>query len=184
MLSNTTLDSVYALQEKQLRRTVRYFYDRIGSPINVGEQMFLNVMNVITNMLWGRIVQEDEKAGLGAEFREVVSEMMELLGKPNVSDFYPGLARFDLQGVVKKMGWLARRFDGIFEKIIDQRLRIDKEGEEGNKDFFYIFVEIKGGRRRFQDAFDHDSSQSLAHGGHQCGSTGLVNCSDPDLPTR
>ncbi|KAM1811566.1 hypothetical protein ACFX11_028453 [Malus domestica] len=105
MLSNTTLDSVYALQEKQLRRTVRYFYDRIGFPINVGEQMFLNVMNVITNMLWGGIMQGDEKAGLGPEFREVVSEMTELLGKPNVSDFYPGLARFDLQGVVKKMGW-------------------------------------------------------------------------------
>ncbi|XP_028960446.2 flavonoid 3'-monooxygenase CYP75B137-like [Malus domestica] len=143
MLSNTTLDSVYALRRKQLRRTVRYFYDRIGSPVNVGEQMFLNVMNVITNMLWGGTVQGDERAGLGAEFREVVSEMTELLGKPNVSDFYPGLARFDLQGVVRKMSWLARRFDGIFEKIIDQRLRIDKEGEEGNKDFLTFLLKLK-----------------------------------------
>ncbi|KAI5328598.1 hypothetical protein L3X38_027995 [Prunus dulcis] len=79
--------------------------------------MFLNVLNVITNTLWGGTVEGDERAGLGAEFREVVSEMTELLGKPNVSDFYPGLARFNLQGIEKQM---ARRFDGIFEKLKDE----------------------------------------------------------------
>ncbi|KAB2622519.1 geraniol 8-hydroxylase-like [Pyrus ussuriensis x Pyrus communis] len=121
MLSNTTLDSVYALRRKQLRQTFGHFYDRIGSWVNVGE------------------------AGLGAEFREVVSKMTELLGKPNVSDFYPGLAWFDLQGVVKRMGGLVRRFDGIFEKVIYQRLRIDKEGEkeESNKDFLTCLLKLK-----------------------------------------
>ncbi|CAL9029553.1 unnamed protein product [Prunus brigantina] len=143
MLSNTTLDSVYELRRKQLRETVGYFYNRVGSPVNVGEQMFLNVLNVITNMLWGGTVEGDEKAGLGAEFREVVSEMTELLGKPNVSDFYPGLARFDLQGVEKQMGRLARRFDGIFEKIIDQRMRIDKEGPKESKDFLTFLLKLK-----------------------------------------
>ncbi|XP_008238638.1 PREDICTED: cytochrome P450 76M5-like [Prunus mume] len=143
MLSNTTLDSVYELRRKQLRETVGYFYSRVGSPVNVGEQMFLNVLNVITNMLWGGTVEGDERAGLGVEFREVVSEMTELLGKPNVSDFYPGLARFDLQGVEKQMGRLARRFDGIFEKIIDQRMRIDKQGPKESKDFLTFLLKLK-----------------------------------------
>ncbi|CAL2259528.1 unnamed protein product [Prunus armeniaca] len=143
MLRNTTLDSVYELRRKQLRETVGYFYSRVGSPVNVGEQMFLNVLNVITNMLWGGTVEGDERAGLGAEFREVVSEMTELLGKPNVSDFYPGLARFDLQGVEKQMGRLARRFDGIFEKIIDQRMRIDKQGPKESKDFLTFLLKLK-----------------------------------------
>ncbi|KAH0973858.1 hypothetical protein GBA52_015757 [Prunus armeniaca] len=65
MLSNTTLDSVYELRRKQLRETVGYFYSRVGSPVNVGEQMFLNVLNVITNMLWGGTVEGDERAGAG-----------------------------------------------------------------------------------------------------------------------
>ncbi|VVA31996.1 PREDICTED: flavonoid [Prunus dulcis] len=143
MLSNTTLDSVYELRRKQLRETVGYFYSRVGSPVNVGEQMFLNVLNVITNMLWGGTVEGDERAGLGAEFREVVSEMTELLGKPNVSDFYPGLARFDLQGVEKQMSRLARRFDGIFEKIIDKQMRNDKEGPKESKDFLTFLLKLK-----------------------------------------
>ncbi|PQQ19909.1 flavonoid 3-monooxygenase [Prunus yedoensis var. nudiflora] len=45
--------------------------------------MFLNVLNVITNTLWGGTVEGDERAGLGAEFREVVSEMTELMAKPS-----------------------------------------------------------------------------------------------------
>ncbi|BFG24478.1 hypothetical protein CerSpe_107520 [Prunus speciosa] len=143
MLSNTTLDSVYELRRKQLRETVGYFYSRVGSVVNIGEQMVLNVLNVITNTLWGGTVEGDERAGLGAEFREVVSEMTKLMGKPNVSDFYPGLARFDLQGVEKQMAGLARRFDGIFEKVIDQRLRMEKEGVKKSIDVLTFLLKLK-----------------------------------------
>ncbi|KAH7549562.1 hypothetical protein JRO89_XS13G0050200 [Xanthoceras sorbifolium] len=91
----------------------------------------------------------DERSNLGAEFREVVSEMTELLGAPNLSDFYPCLARFDLQGVVKRMNVLAMKFDKIFDVLIDQRLRIDGEG--GNKagdnkeckDFLQFLLQLK-----------------------------------------
>ncbi|RXI01129.1 hypothetical protein DVH24_001363 [Malus domestica] len=189
MLSNTTLDSVYALRRKQLRQTVGNFYDRIGSRVNVGEQMFLNVLNVITNMLWGGTVEGDERAGLGAEFREVVSEMTELLGKPNVSDFYPGLARFDMQGVVKQMSRLVRRFDGIFEKIIDQRLRLDKEGEkeESNKDFLTFLLKLKeeGGDSKAPFTMSHLKALLMVRTklngtkGNTCGKT--LSLARPDM---
>ena len=150
MLSNTTLDSVYELRRKQVRETVGYFYRRVGSPVNIGEQMFLTVMNVITNMMWGGTVEGEERSSLGADFREVVSEMTELLGKPNVSDFFPGLARFDLQGIKKQMVGLAKRFDRIFDVMINQRLKIDKEGgskdkdkDKDSKDFLQFLLKLK-----------------------------------------
>lgn len=144
MLSNTTLDSVYDLRRREVRRTVGYFYSRVGSPVNVGEQMFLTILNVITNMLWGGTVEGEERASLGSEFRQIVSEMTELLGKPNLSDFYPGLARFDLQGIGKKMGGLAQRFDKMFEKMIAQRssLKIGS-GNEQSRDFLHYLLELK-----------------------------------------
>lgn len=62
--------------------------------------MFLTTLNVITNMSWGGTVKgEEERAKVGAEFREVVTGIVEQLVKPNISDFYPSLARFDLQGI-------------------------------------------------------------------------------------
>ncbi|XP_049361416.1 flavonoid 3'-monooxygenase CYP75B137-like [Solanum verrucosum] len=149
MLSGSTLDSVYALRRRELRQTINYFYSQAGLPVNIGEQMFLTVLNVITSMLWGGTVKGEERASLGAEFRHVVTKMTELLGTPNLSDFYPGLARFDLQGVTKKMKVLAKRFDKIFESMIDKRQEIDRNGgmETGvgqeNKDFLQVLLKLK-----------------------------------------
>ncbi|KAK7835758.1 angelicin synthase [Quercus suber] len=89
-------------------------------------------------------VEGEEGASLGADFKEVVSLMTELMGKPNISDFYPGLARFDLQGIKRQMDGLAKRFDRIFDVMINQRLKIDKEGgDKEGKDFLQILLKLK-----------------------------------------
>ncbi|XP_049361418.1 flavonoid 3'-monooxygenase CYP75B137-like [Solanum verrucosum] len=149
MLSSSTLDSVYALRRKELRQSINYFYSQKGLPVNVGEQMFLTLLNVITSMLWGGTVKGEERASLGAEFRHIVTEMAALVSIPNYSDFYPGLAWFDLQGVTKKMKVLAKRFDKIFESMIDQRQKLHRNAEMGDgvgqesKDFLQVLLKLK-----------------------------------------
>lgn len=144
MLGNATLDSVYPLRRREIRSTINYIYSRVGLPVNIGEQMFLTVLNVITNMMWGGTVKEDERAKIGSEFRQLVAEITELLGKPNVSDFFPAIARFDLQGIKRKMAGLALRFDEIFDSIIERRLRMDSEGgSQGGKDFLQFLLQLK-----------------------------------------
>ncbi|XLS44654.1 hypothetical protein HN51_001519, partial [Arachis hypogaea] len=140
MLSNHTLDSVYELRRNEVRKTVGFLCNRDGSEVNVGEQVFLTVLNVITEMMWGGAVEGKEREGLGAEFREVVAEMTALLGKPNVSDFFPALARFDLQGVEKQMHALVPRFDGIFERMIGKRV---EEGNKKSTDFLQFLLDLK-----------------------------------------
>ncbi|OVA19528.1 Cytochrome P450 [Macleaya cordata] len=145
MLSNASLDAVYSLRHREVRRLVRHVHSKIGSPMDVGEQMFLTILNVITSMLWGGTLKGDERTTLGAEFRQVVSEITELLGTPNVSDFFPSLARFDVQGIQKKIRVLFMRFDKIFDLIIEQRLKMEAEGEEesSNKDFLQLLLKLK-----------------------------------------
>ncbi|KAM3321998.1 hypothetical protein P3S67_003149 [Capsicum chacoense] len=149
MLSGSILDSFHALRRRELRQSINYFYNQSGSPVNVGEQMFLTVLNVITSMLWGGTVKGEERASLGAEFRHILTAITRLLGIPDVSDFYPGLAWFDLQGVTKKMKVLTKRFDKIFESIIDQRQNSDRIGGMGtgvgqeSKDFLQVLLKLK-----------------------------------------
>lgn len=151
MLSRPTLDSVYGLRRREVRETITHLHQRSGSPVNVGDQMFLTVYNVITSMLWGRTVQGDDRARLGAELKSAVAELTELVARPNIFDFYPALARFDLQGIQKRMKHLAGQFDQIFEAIISQRLRIEKEsvrttrtqGGQKEKDFLQFLLELK-----------------------------------------
>ncbi|KAK6935241.1 Cytochrome P450, partial [Dillenia turbinata] len=141
MLSNTTLDAVYSLRRGELRRTIGYIYSRAGSPVNIGEQVFLTVLNVITSMLWGGTVKGEERAALGSDFRKAITEMTNLLGVPNISDFYPGLARFDLQGVLKKIRVQQLRFDEMFDGIIKQREKM--EGGDESKDFLHFLLQLK-----------------------------------------
>ncbi|CAK9311061.1 unnamed protein product [Citrullus colocynthis] len=145
MLSNATLDSVYELRRREVRNTVAHLYRQCGSAVNVGEQGFLTVFNVVTSMLWGGSVEGEQRDGLAAEFRETISEITELLGKPNISDFFPSLARFDLQGIEKKMREIAPRFDNIFDKMIDERLKIgggDDDGSVKKNDFLQFLLEV------------------------------------------
>ncbi|KAL6280135.1 hypothetical protein ACE6H2_017016 [Prunus campanulata] len=47
--------------------------------------------------------------------------MMELLGKPNVSDFFPSLARFDVQGIARRTKQLQSMTEKIFDSAIERQ---------------------------------------------------------------
>ncbi|KAK6791820.1 hypothetical protein RDI58_010901 [Solanum bulbocastanum] len=127
--------------------------DRVWNPYGpkwcMLRKMFLTVLNVMTSMLWGGTVKGEERARLGAEFRHAVTKISELIGTPNVSDFYPGLAWFDLQGLTKKVKVLVNRFDKIFKSKIDQRQKMDRNSEMGtgvgqeSKDFLQVLLKLK-----------------------------------------
>nr|GEX65783.1 flavonoid 3'-monooxygenase-like [Tanacetum cinerariifolium] len=101
-------------------------------------------------------VKAEDRTTLGAEFRQVVNEMVGYLGMPNLSDFYPSLALFDLQGVQKNMKVLAKRLDGIFETMIDQRRKMGSDEFE-NKDFLQFLLKLK------DEGGDSKTSFTLAH---------------------
>lgn len=109
--------------------------------MNVGEHMFLTALNAITSMLWGATMKEEERTRIGVDFRVAVAEAMELLGKPNLSDFFPGLAWFDLQGLKKQMMGLVGRFNKIFDAITDRGLGLD--GGKESRDFLQVLLQLK-----------------------------------------
>ncbi|KHN09753.1 Cytochrome P450 76C4 [Glycine soja] len=132
MLSNPTLDSVYDLRRNEMRKTVSYLYGRVGSAVNIGEQVFLTVMNVITNMMWGGAVE-------GAE-RESMRGGVEGAGGGDDAAF--GKAKACVE---KQMHALVARFDGMFERMIDRRTKV--EGQDGEsremKDFLQFLLKLK-----------------------------------------
>ncbi|CAD5327672.1 unnamed protein product [Arabidopsis thaliana] len=129
MLSSATLDSnsFSALRRQETRRIVRYLADRAraGLAVNVGEQIFVTILNVI----------------------------IDVVGKPNVSDFYPVLSRFDLQGLAKRVRRSAQRMDRMFDRIISQRVGMDKGSKGNGGDFLMVLLNAK----------DEDENMSMNH---------------------
>lgn len=132
MLNPASLDAVYGLRRREMRATIHNLRASAGKEVQVGTQLFATVLNVIMSMLWGGTVEdEEERRRVGKEFMELVLEVEVLLGLPNLSDFFPALARFDLQGLQRKMQLLLERFDRIYDPIIEKKKKARNNQQEG-----------------------------------------------------
>ncbi|KAI3962403.1 hypothetical protein MKW98_010954, partial [Papaver atlanticum] len=152
ILSKSSLDSFSALRQQEVRRCLRSLYAKVNTPVNIREEMFLIMLNVITNMMWGSTFNDEEKVKIGLEFRKRAEEVLDYLGRTNISDFLPVLARFDLQGVERGMKEQISWLDPFFESMIDQRMKLDQEmklngdqdGQENKvKDFLQVFQQLQ-----------------------------------------
>lgn len=147
MLGPAGLDAVYALRRREVRASVERIRSRAGSAVDVGEEMFLATMNAVTRTLWGSTLEggdegDERSSQVGKEFRKLVAEITELLGRPNVSDFFPAVAWMDLQGIQRQMRMLLHRFDQIFEEIIEMRTRKNQRGGRG-EDFLELMLRLE-----------------------------------------
>ncbi|OMO98044.1 Cytochrome P450 [Corchorus olitorius] len=158
LMSKTSLDASYALCRREVREMVKYMHARVGSAVDIGDQMFITILNVILSMLWGGSLHGEERSRLGIEFRQLVKEFVELLGAPNISDLFPSLTRFDLQGVQSKMHKVLMWFDKIFESAIADHQQADQEGKKKieSKDFLQLLLELDQ-----QQQGDYKSSLSM-----------------------
>lgn len=102
-----------------------------------------------SSMLWGGMTQGENGTSIAAEFRAVVAQVFRLLARPNVSDFFPIVARFDLQGIERETKNVLQAIEQIFDFVIDRRMRKDGQAkvEGANKttksDFLHILLEYR-----------------------------------------
>ena len=149
MLSNENLDTFYVLRRNELKKIVRDLYTKVETPINISKLAFLTVINMITSMFWGGTLDGEEEKHLGAEFRMAVSQLVSLLGKPNISNFFPVLAWLDVQGVERNMKKVSRWLERIFDFVISQKresCRVDilaSEKKYQGKDFLQVLLDFK-----------------------------------------
>ncbi|PSR91551.1 Flavonoid 3',5'-hydroxylase [Actinidia chinensis var. chinensis] len=150
MMSNSSLEATYNLRKDEISKAIREVHSKIGTPVNIAEITFLTEMDVVMNMLWGSTVDIQVDHGVRTEFREVISKMVELLATPNLSDFFPVLKTFDIQGVAREMERLHVWVDRILDSIIDARMKMstveiaEAFNKKGKKDFLQILLELKG----------------------------------------
>ncbi|EEF50981.1 cytochrome P450, putative [Ricinus communis] len=119
LLSNASLEVLSALRKQEIKNSTRNAYNKIGKPIDIGELAFLTSINTIMNMLWGGTLEEEASNKARKEFRNLLAEMMEITGKPNISDFFPMLAMFDLQGLKKQAEKIVQGYESFFYNLIE-----------------------------------------------------------------
>ncbi|KAK6262961.1 hypothetical protein QUC31_008777 [Theobroma cacao] len=154
MLTNASIKACYGLRREQVMKTIGDVYKNVGKPIDIGELSFLTAINAIMGMLWGGKLRGEKTATIEGRFKEISTELMVLLGKPNLSDFLPVLARFDIQGIERGMKKISHLFDQVLESVIELRMNYmatEKEKDDAKsepKDFLQFLLELKDNEDR------------------------------------
>lgn len=133
IFSASRLDAIQHLRSSKVEELIAYCREscRAGAAVDVGRAAFRTTLNSLSNTVFSTDLT-DPFSDSAKEFKEVVSNIMEEAGKPNLVDFFPFLARFDPQGIRRRMTVYFGKVIDLFSGLIDERLqkRKSKDGEE------------------------------------------------------
>lgn len=109
-----------------------------GDGILVGKYAFLATFNTLGNLMMSRdLVDPESEAGM--EFYGAMKSVMELAGRPNVSDLFPWIGWLDLQGLKRKANREMGIAFGIASGFVKERMR--SEHSDDDRDFLDVLLE-------------------------------------------
>ncbi|XP_059634042.1 cytochrome P450 76T24-like [Cornus florida] len=124
LFSAQVLDSSQGLRRKKVRELVDYVHESCtsGQAVDIGRAAFTTSLNLLANTFFS-IDLAHYQANSSQEFKDIVSTVMDLVGKTNVADYFPLLKLIDPQHFRRQMKFYFGKLLEIFEAIINQRLQ-------------------------------------------------------------
>ncbi|GLT81166.1 hypothetical protein SLA2020_525680 [Shorea laevis] len=110
---------------EEMRSFLSRLYALSGKPVVLGEQLSRATLSVISRMESGNKYFNESEHETGSnivtlkEFQEMLDELFFLNGVLNIGDWIPWLDFLDLQGYVKRMKALKKKFDRFHHYIIE-----------------------------------------------------------------
>ncbi|KAJ8447390.1 hypothetical protein Cgig2_013167 [Carnegiea gigantea] len=124
LFTNQRLDASQGLRKEKVNELVEFVKDccEKGLAVNIGNVVFTTALNLLSNTFFSMNLSAYDSSG-SQEFKDLAWHIMEEIGRPNVSDFFPLVKALDLQGVRRRVSTSFRKMLKVFDKIIDERLR-------------------------------------------------------------
>ncbi|KAK8361168.1 hypothetical protein V6Z11_A03G021600 [Gossypium hirsutum] len=76
-------------------------------------------LRLIGNMVWGGEIQGEQRTIVESQFKNIFAEIMVLLGKPNISDIFPSIAWFDIQGINPMKKETGEQKSDVLQMLLD-----------------------------------------------------------------
>ncbi|PHT57344.1 Geraniol 8-hydroxylase [Capsicum baccatum] len=123
IFSGSRLDANQHLRSGKIQDLIAYCHrcSQTGEAVNIGQAAFETSMNLLSNTIFSKDVV-DPYANSGKEFKDVVWNIMEEAGKPNLADYFPLLKTIDPQGIRRRIGKHFGKLLQQIEGLIDERL--------------------------------------------------------------
>ncbi|XP_010555533.1 PREDICTED: inactive cytochrome P450 76AD1-like [Tarenaya hassleriana] len=105
---------------------------REGKAVDIAQASFRTTLNLLSNTFFS-VDLADTSSENAREFKDAVKGIMEVIAKPNLSDYFPIVRFLDPQGIRRETGVLCQKFLGIFDRIINEWLRSSNESDRREK---------------------------------------------------
>ena len=101
---------------------IKELFDSTGKVITLKDHLTTVSLNVISRMVLGkRYLDESEDSIVSPEeFKKMLDELFLLNGVLNIGDSIPWIDFMDLQGYIKRMKALSKKFDRFLEHVLDE----------------------------------------------------------------
>ncbi|KAK1276067.1 Cytochrome P450 76A2 [Acorus gramineus] len=151
LIHTKQLNETMPVRMKCVDDMIRWIKEETGS-IEVAQYVFMAIFNMMGNVILSRDLVEP-KSELGAKFFCSMRGLIELMGIPNVSDFFPFLRWLDPQGIKGKVDQEVGRALEIVDGFIKERIQSRCSGQSDNrrKDFLDVVLEFESGKEESQD---------------------------------
>ncbi|KAJ0762585.1 putative geraniol 8-hydroxylase [Helianthus annuus] len=124
VFSMQRLDASELLRQTKVKELVDHV-DRCcisEKAVNIGGIAFTTSFNFLSNLMFSTDFAQYDSS-YSQEFKDDVWALLEIGGKPNISDFFPVLKFFDLQGLLRRGNLHGNKILTIFDNVIDKRLQ-------------------------------------------------------------
>ncbi|CAK9324737.1 unnamed protein product, partial [Citrullus colocynthis] len=133
LFSARRLDSYEYIRKEEMNALLKDIYNSCGEVMKLKDHLSTVSLNVISRMVLGKkYTDESENAIVSPdEFKKMLDELFLLSGVLNIGDSIPWIDFLDLQGYVKRMKALSKKFDRFLEHVLDEH----NERRKGVKDY-------------------------------------------------
>ncbi|OVA20242.1 Cytochrome P450 [Macleaya cordata] len=139
------IDKMIQWISEEAKESSKEMAGRVSSGIELGHFVYASFFNLMGNLLFSKDIM-DPKSFIGNEFFRLTCELIEIVVKPNVADYFPWLRRLDPQNIKKKMEEKIGRSLDIVESFVKERRSMDVTQRRDNKekDFWDVLMEFEG----------------------------------------
>ncbi|XXG76071.1 hypothetical protein AAC387_Pa08g0500 [Persea americana] len=140
LFTTRMLDAQAHMRERKVGELMGSLLLKRGGVVQLGKLVFGTVFNIMSNVVFSRdafdlVDQEENKA---SRLKFGVSRALELGLVPNLADYYPSLARLDIQGLNRETASFLERIYSVWELFIGKRREEEGDNDERKHDFLSV----------------------------------------------
>ncbi|CAK9159208.1 unnamed protein product [Ilex paraguariensis] len=124
LFSSKRLESYEYIRVEERQAFMSHLYAVCGKPIMLKDHLLRYTLSILSRIVLGKSyvgeLKDENEIITHEEFQELLDELFLLNGVLNIGDWIPWINFLDLQGYVKRMKALCKKFDRFYDHVFDE----------------------------------------------------------------